>query len=287
MWRRLRRLNPRSDTDVVLITEDGCPSLPEALSLRASDLPLPDLQFGTNARISKATYWRLAAPRPLAKTYRKLLYLDVDILPVDATLFECFDYDLKQAPFAACQSPFHFVPNRQTEDGKVRDGKFTFNRYFNCGVMLIDVARYLEAEFSEKAYAVIEQHGSALKYHDQTALNIAARELWADLPLAYNFWAGALGTFLVQRMQPKIIHYHGAYKPWHLVTPFAERLLRLRMLRLRMLADVLAHGQIRMATSVTPRQALRRRRRNGVERTITEQNAALMSYLDRTAFVGR
>jgi len=283
LWLRLRELNPRADTDIILIspsrlTEIGGRVVSRGGSIASSDLRLPNLDFPTSHRVSSAAYWRLAASRLLADRYRRLLYIDIDTLPADAALFDAFDYDMRAMPIAAAREVQHF---RTSEHGRVEDGEVVFDRYFNSGVQLIDTERFVAADLEARVYEVIQRHGSKLRLQDQSALNLAIEGQWAELSPAYNFWPGALGTIMEARCTPRIIHYYGETKPWSFPSPY-----RTHREQRRLRSWLLQQGELRFLLKgidgsqwgeVVRDGMLGREPRNGF---INEGNAPLMCYLE-------
>lgn len=281
LWHELRRLNPRADTDVILISDEEHPSLwgtpvPAGHSIAVKALGLPPLDYPTHRRITAASFWRIAAPDALAGRYAKLLYMDIDVLPVGPELFECFDYDLGDAPLAACQSVHSFQSGLP---GPVAYGKFSFKRYLNSGVLLINVPAFVAAGVADRAFAIVEREGANLGLLDQTALNLALDNDWLDLSLAYNFWPGALGTFVEALRPPRLLHYYGNYKPWHPISPYPSGPSRRRLIAelVRRGAGQLLFRQWGLRTTLRDRH-----RRIGHE-FVTERNGALLNYLRQPA----
>lgn len=187
--------------------------MPAGCSVSAAELNFPDINYRTDKRISRAAYWRFAIPRFLQGRYAKALYLDIDVLPVSASLFGCFDYNLKGRAIAAARG-MRSVLRSPNATG------------FNSGVMLIDIDRYMRAGISQTAFELIRSDISSMTIHDQSVLNAAAEGQWIELSMSFNFWAGALRTEIEKMFPPKIIHYVGDFKPWHIVTPYPRHPMR-------------------------------------------------------------
>jgi Glycosyl transferase family 8 len=234
LWQKLRAINPRADTDILLVSEKRREQVwgevvPEGLSIAGAELPLPDIDLPTDRRIPRASYWKIAAPAHLRGRYRRMLYVDVDVLPLSDRLFECFDYDMGGAPVAACQQAQNQNP-MERRNGRVVDGKLEFDRYFNAGVLLVDIETYCQQGVDRRTYHIIENQRSLISLHDQSALNLALSGTWKELSMSFNFWPGALGTFLEERRPPWLLHYYGDHKPWHMATPYVSPPVRNELL---------------------------------------------------------
>jgi hypothetical protein len=224
LWARLMRLNPRQDTDVLLASEsrlhtvDGI-EFPEQSAILLDEITLPAIEFPGGQHWTVATYARLALPRMLQDRYAKIVYLDIDIYPLDARLFDLFDIQLTKAPIAGVRdlgSNFSSGSREPSGSAPVRAGKYSFKRYFNCGVLYLNVDAWVAANLDERSYDVIRQEGPHLVHVDQTALNLALDDAWEELSPAMNFWVGALGSIVERAAPPSILHYMGGIKMWTL-----------------------------------------------------------------------
>jgi lipopolysaccharide biosynthesis glycosyltransferase len=161
--------------------------------------------------LSPAIYYRLFFPF-LIKNVSRLLYIDVDTLVV-GDLQEVFSFDMKGCPAAAVTDT----------DMPIRSelGIFSTKEYFNSGVLLIDIPAWKNQHITEKALQVIQEKPQLIKqYPDQDALNIALKNNWLKLPVAYNLMRLYVPNEVPKRQfskfinEQKIIHYNGK-KPWN------------------------------------------------------------------------
>jgi lipopolysaccharide biosynthesis glycosyltransferase len=219
LWSRLRSLNNRHDTDVILFMPDNLVAkyAPKdgGIGIESiSQLSLPDIKYSGPSHVTGTACRRIVAPRLLQDRYAKLLYLDIDVVVSDPSLFQVFEANM-QSPLAATRwHKMSFDPSKVV-DGTIREGEFAFRRYFNSGVMLIDIDRYLEAEVDMKALDFLTGTEGRTYLADQTALNLAAGNNWQELTPAMNFRAELLPTFFADVFPPVVIHYVGRDKPWH------------------------------------------------------------------------
>jgi lipopolysaccharide biosynthesis glycosyltransferase len=297
---RLARMNPRADTDIVLFSDVLSLRQHRFTVLSSATLGLPKVSFETRSYVTAATYHRLFVPTALAETYERILYLDVDVLPFSAAIFDLFDAPMRGAPIAACRDHTTFSPS-WNRTGKTFDGEFEYDRYFNAGVLLIDVTAFIEAKLGEQAHALIANRppGNPLPHLDQTALNLAAAGQWVEMSPAMNMWPGLLPTIVAERYPPKILHYYGHRKPWNTPTHAYNHPTRRALM-----VDLLRAGEWRFLLRHTNLRAMTRHRAKLLLRTafrdrfadhlleidlpyISENNGDLVEYLTSTPFIDR
>ncbi|WP_161974199.1 glycosyltransferase family 8 protein [Rhizobium deserti] len=227
LWSRLRSLNNRNDTDVLLFMPDKAISEMQLLDLTGvipiSSLFMPTIKYSGPSHVTEAACLRIVVPRYLQQNYSKLLYLDIDVVVSDASIFRVFDIELN-APLAATRWHKKSFDPSMVVNGKLQEGAFAFTRYFNSGVLLINADRYVEAEIDVKAFKFLAEEEGKSEVPDQTALNVAVGDGWEELSPAMNFRAELLQTFLSKMFPPVVIHYVGEKKSWH--TPSISHPLR-------------------------------------------------------------
>ncbi|MDX1746610.1 MAG: glycosyltransferase, partial [Halobacteriales archaeon] len=84
-------------------------------------------------------------------------------------------------------------------------------RYFNSGVLLIDLVRWRKRDVRGRALAHAREAGDRLILHDQDALNMALQGDWLALPAHWNVWV------ILPGLKPDddvVFHYMGGPKPW-------------------------------------------------------------------------
>lgn len=102
-------------------------------------------------------------------------------------------------------------------------------KYFNCGLMLINMPRWKEYNIGERALYFLRKHPELCLYPEQSALNKILDGQWTQLPLVWNAQRPAYKIlekrmdeqhraeheFLESIKKPKMIHYMGkGSKPW-------------------------------------------------------------------------
>lgn len=155
--------------------------------------------------ITHTAYARLFLAELLPGVER-CIYLDCDLV-VRRDLAELWATPLQGLTLGA-------VDNAAWQDPREHQARLGLARprYFNSGVLLLDLARWRQREVGARALEVAGRLGDRLVLHDQDALNCALQEDWLSLPGHWNRWV----------IEPElradaevVFHYMGWPKPWH------------------------------------------------------------------------
>ena len=97
-------------------------------------------------------------------------------------------------------------------------------KYFNAGMMLIDVDAYRSYNVFERAGQILADSRYQCDFLDQDVLNIMFRDKWKELPCKWNLLNGFLKKeYMSDARWPDmmagikdraIIHYSAKEKPW-------------------------------------------------------------------------
>ncbi|RZL50319.1 MAG: glycosyltransferase family 8 protein [Pedobacter sp.] len=147
------------------------------------------------------TYLRLFAPYALAEDVERMIYLDVDtVVMTDISLLWNTDLQgsvigavLDLGKNVACE--WGGIPNYK-ELGLAPDTK-----YFNAGIMLIDVLKWREQNISSKVINALQVHAKHVVLVDQYGLNVVFANKWQELDPKWNWFATNYTA------TPNIIHY--------------------------------------------------------------------------------
>lgn len=160
---------------------------------------------------SIAVYYKMFFPVVVPREVERLLYIDTDTLVV-GNLSELYQKNLQGFPLAAVYDNYVKI---QAELGIIEEGK-----YFNSGVMLMDVPLWRAQKISEKAVEFLEKFPEKIKYVDQCALNAVLIDNWLRLEPTYNLIysyipqdQGRKALNLLLR-QTVIIHFT-LQRPWY------------------------------------------------------------------------
>ena len=147
---------------------------------------------------SMAHYFRLLAPRVLPAHIKKILYLDSDVI-VRGSLRELWNTDLSGHALAAVADAF-WDPKAELPYLDMPEGA----KYFNSGVILINLDYWRQNNVCERAIAFIRDNPTKVNYYDQDALNAILVDCWINLPAIWN----------QHILNPTIVHFIGDHKPW-------------------------------------------------------------------------
>lgn len=175
---------------------------------------------GKFSNISLATYYRLLIPQVLPKNIGKVLYLDCDII-ISGDIRNLWGYNLEGYSIAALEDR----PDIAGEAVK-RLCYPESDSYFNSGVLLMNLQRLNQNEFTQKALSYMNQYRDRILFHDQDVLNALLHDDKKFFSLEYNMMECFLMKDPIIPMRykeqlskviyrPIIIHYTGAVKPWH------------------------------------------------------------------------
>ncbi|SEB09258.1 glycosyltransferase family 8 protein [Pedobacter hartonius] len=147
------------------------------------------------------TYLRLFAPYALPPDVERLIYLDVDtIVMKDISLL--WNADLNGCTIGAVLDVGKTVDCAWGGIPNYKDlGLLPSTKYFNAGIMLIDVIRWREEEISKKVIDALRTYAEHVVLVDQYGLNVVFANRWQELDPRWNWFA----TF--QHDDPFIIHY--------------------------------------------------------------------------------
>lgn len=141
----------------------------------------------------------------------RVLYLDADLLVREDVLqlrgFDFGGHFLAAVPGSPVASALDHAFFMQ-ELGWPAD-----RRYFNSGVMLLDLARWRALDLDRRWQQLAQAHGPRLTSHDQTLFNALAGGTVAPLPPRFNNpWYPGVAQPAVAG--PAILHFVGSPKPW-------------------------------------------------------------------------
>jgi len=166
--------------------------------------------FYVNNRMTSAAYFRTIIPK-LLPCLEKILYLDCDII-ITGDILELYKTNINNYFFAAVED---------YGSGNIRLDELDMPphaKYFNSGVMLINLKKWRENNICEKLINYIKKHPERLKLYDQDALNALMWNNYLTIPLKYNYTTSLLykynSNYNNVLKDNLVIHYAGD-KPWN------------------------------------------------------------------------
>jgi lipopolysaccharide biosynthesis glycosyltransferase len=181
-------------------------------------------------RFGRVVWLRFLLPELLGEVDRAL-YLDADTLVV-APLEELQRLDLRGSPVGAVRNVM--VPH---EEERVRRLGLDPARFFNSGVLLLDLAALREEGLAACAADVATALAGRLRWPDQDVLNVLFADRWAPLHPRFNAqnslfeWPEASSAAHGREVRadavarPAVLHFEGPHlcKPWHALSEHAWR----------------------------------------------------------------
>jgi len=193
-----------SDRDALVRTVRGGPG-PVEISVGEFD-PGPVRHLTRSKLITHTTYASCRLEALLPPDVQRCIKVDCDLV-VRRDLSELWNTDIQGHTVGA-------VLNGDARDCAAHQQRLGLSepRYFNAGVLLVDLVRWREREVGPRALEAAAEVGPELILHDQDALNLTLQEDWLSLPHHWNSWV------IVPHLRAEdraVFHYMGAPKPWH------------------------------------------------------------------------
>lgn len=196
------------------------------------------------AALPRTAFLRLLAIRDLPAACERAVWIDADtIVRRDLTDLAC--HELGNATIGAVQE--YGTRDLSTAEGTracfERLGVDGSSRYFNSGVMTIDVARWRSDRVTERVLDYTRSNAEHVRFADQDGLNVMLAGKWSALDLRWNVQVAAwrcLSRLARETLAPEVIaarpglaagafivHFAGD-KPWKegLRNPFRPEYFR-------------------------------------------------------------
>ena len=170
--------------------------------------------------INTTTYYRFLCPYILKNVgdIKRMLYLDVDMLCI-ADISPIFSCNL-QNKIAYVVNDFELPKDEEAKKHRLQGLKLVNNNYFNAGMLLINIDKYIEEDIGEKALQLAKSNN--FPYMDQDVLNILldGKTVFTS-SVEYNCRIYVRDdTFNKEKGIIKIIHFTSRNKPWKSYTRF-------------------------------------------------------------------
>ena len=176
--------------------------------------------------MTAATYTRLLLAERLPGAVRKVLWLDCDLVAT-TDVAPLWDLDPADKALLAVQDmAVPYVSSRHGVGAYLQAGLEPSAKYFNAGVMLVNVPAWRRLDLTTRAMYYLTRHRADVTFWDQEALNVAAAREWGELDPRWNHVAGLCGRsfFTAPHLEPAvykqvvddpwIVHFAGSFKPW-------------------------------------------------------------------------
>jgi lipopolysaccharide biosynthesis glycosyltransferase len=215
MIRQVAFHNPNRTFDFVISSQDDLelPDWSKSLGIilhRAGDLSVRI--EAPRFRGSVAPLLRLMLARELGDRYRRIIYLDCDMIVEGGDFNRLAEVDLGPHPIAAVlDAPF--LSNDQYLAREFARLGWPAMPYANSGLQVIDTQAYREQDVEKRCMAVGRDHQQAIVFTDQSLMNIALKGRFARLAPCWN-WQWDISHPLLSLKYPVFVHHFiGGQKP--------------------------------------------------------------------------
>lgn len=157
-------------------------------------------------RLNRSVLLRVLLPQFLPRQLKRVIYMDVDML-ARGSMESLWKLDLKGCPLAA-------LPER-TENGNADRLSLSSGKYFNAGIMVIDLELWRRRKLTEKVTACYQQNTSNFLMMEQDALNTVLDGDFLPLDIRYNRQLEANNP-AAAKWEPEdvVLHFVNEAKPW-------------------------------------------------------------------------
>jgi lipopolysaccharide biosynthesis glycosyltransferase len=209
--------------DDVLPGFDRLPaSLRERIQLITLDFRRFDADLAGRGRFSRAVFRRLFLDQILPAHFERIVSVDSDMLIVRDGLKRLETFDLGKKPLAAAYDMIFLMDfkgdalARRFQRARRSLGLALDTPYFNAGLMAIDRAAWRAEKVTERVTQALRDHPERFAFMEQDALNATLKGNFAPLSPRFNFMGDFFLLDLERRLEPMVLHFVNAPKPWEL-----------------------------------------------------------------------
>jgi lipopolysaccharide biosynthesis glycosyltransferase len=222
---------PDVEREIFLICEpddvapgfDRLPSLlRERIRLMTLDFSRFDAKLSGKGRFSRAVFRRLFLDEILPTHFERIVTVDSDMLIVRPGLKRLESFDLGGRPLAAAYDMIFLMDlkgdalARQFQRSRRSLGLALDTPYFNAGLMAIDRAAWRAEKLTERVTKALRDEPGRYPFMEQDALNAMLKGNFAPLSPRFNFMGDFFLLDLEGTLEPIVLHFVNAPKPWEL-----------------------------------------------------------------------
>jgi lipopolysaccharide biosynthesis glycosyltransferase len=197
-------------------------SLRERITLLAIDFSRFDANLAGKGRFSRAVFRRLFLDEILPAHFERIVTVDSDMLIVRPGLERLENLDLGGRPLAAAYDMIFLMDlkgdalARQFQRSRRALGLALDTPYFNAGLMTIDRAIWRAERLTDRVVKALRDEPKRYPFMEQDALNAALKGNFAPLSPRFNFMGDFFLLDLERWLEPIVLHFVNAPKPWEL-----------------------------------------------------------------------
>ena len=196
--------------------------LRDRIELLTIDFARFDKSMKPSGRFSRAVFRRLFLDEILPARFKRIVSIDSDMLIARPGLKRLESFDLGGRPLAAAYDMIFYMDfkggalARQFQRTRRSLGLALDTRYFNAGLMAIDRAEWRRRALAERVARALRDTPERFPFNEQDALNATLLGDFAPLSPRYNFMGDFFLLDLERRIEPIVLHFVNAPKPWEL-----------------------------------------------------------------------
>ena len=166
-----------------------------------------------NNHISIATYYRLFIENYISDEYETLIYLDADTICLNNPIENIYKTinNLRSSNFVIAAR----TEKKQTlsHDDEVFKRLNLTGKYFNAGVLIINLKKWKEFNFTEQLLQKMNEKRAYIVHWDQDVLNAFINGKYLEMEKSLNFNSI---DYQNKSESVDILHFIGSKKPWYL-----------------------------------------------------------------------
>jgi lipopolysaccharide biosynthesis glycosyltransferase len=211
------------EPDDVMPGFDKLPApLRERITLMTLDFSGFDTKLAGRGRFSRAVFRRLFLDEILPPHFERIVTIDSDMLIVRPGLSRLEGFDLGGKVLAAAYDMIFLMDfkgdalARQFQRSRRSLGLSLDTPYFNAGLMAIERATWRAKKLTARVTKALRDEPELYPFMEQDALNAALKGDFAPLSPRFNFMGDFFLLDLERRLEPIVLHFVNAPKPWEL-----------------------------------------------------------------------
>jgi len=181
-----------------------------------------DAELAGKGRFSRAVFRRLFLDEVLPAHFERIVTVDSDMLIVRPGLKRLESFDLGGHPLAAAYDMIFLMDfkgdalARQFQRSRRSLGLSLDTPYLNAGLMAIDRTAWRAEKLTERVVKALRDDPKGYPFMEQDALNATLKGNFAPLSPRFNFMGDFFLLDLERRLEPIVLHFVNAPKPWEL-----------------------------------------------------------------------
>ena len=196
--------------------------LRDRIELLTIDFARFDKNLKPSGRFSRAVFRRLFLDELLPARFERIVSVDSDMLIVRPGSSGSKASISADRPLAAAYDMIFYMDfkgdalARRFQRTRRSLGLALDTPYFNAGLMAIDRAEWRRRALAEQVARALRDTPERFPFNEQDALNATLKGDFAPLSPRFNFMGDFFLLDLERRIEPIVLHFVNAPKPWEL-----------------------------------------------------------------------